>query len=160
VASTATGVPATSATTTAPVDPVLARIPAAARPETMEGAAAFVEFYFEQVNLAFRTANAEALTGLTGGTCQLCVSMTQGVSDIASRGRHYGGDLAKVNYATPMDFTATSRRVLIDADQLKVNVLDKSGRTVDTTSQARLRFVATMQYDGRWTITRLQKAKS
>ncbi len=52
---TSSPTPTPSGTTTTPkpttsVDPVMAKIPAAARAETDAGAAAFAEFYFEQVN--------------------------------------------------------------------------------------------------------------
>ena len=54
----------TSATTTATpspsVDPVVAKIPAAARPETIGGAAAFAKFYFDTLNTAFRERGPRA----------------------------------------------------------------------------------------------------
>ena len=47
--------PTTTAKPTPTVDPVIAKIPPAARPETMAGAEAFAKFYFGQVNEAFTT---------------------------------------------------------------------------------------------------------
>ncbi len=55
--------PTTTAKPTPTVDPVIAKIPAAARPETIEGAAAFAKFYFEQVNEAFRDSQTRRLAG-------------------------------------------------------------------------------------------------
>ncbi len=54
--SATTASPSVATTTTKPtptVDPVIAKIPAAARPETMAGAEAFAKFYVGQVNAAF-----------------------------------------------------------------------------------------------------------
>jgi hypothetical protein len=158
--STAVTSPAAPTTTTAPADPVLARIPAAARPNTPKGAEAFARFYFEQVNEAFKRADAARLQDLTTQACELCKGMAQGVTDMAAKRHHYGGDLAKVNFTSPVDSTATSQRVLVDAKQLSVAIVDEEGRKVDQTDAADLRFVATLSYDGRWVITRLQKAKS
>ncbi|HEX6055946.1 MAG TPA: hypothetical protein VFY98_09055, partial [Intrasporangium sp.] len=48
------GTPTTRATTTSvEVDPVVARIPKAARPNTQAGAEAFAKFYYEQVAKAW-----------------------------------------------------------------------------------------------------------
>ena len=45
-------------TSSASLDPVLARIPVAARPEPPEGAAAFVKYYINEVNAAFKSGDA------------------------------------------------------------------------------------------------------
>lgn len=151
---------APTTTPSASVDPVLARIPAAARPETQAGAEAFVKFYFEQVNVAFKNASSHGLEDLTSSDCELCSGMAEGVTSMAAKDRHYGGDLAEVTYLRAIEFTPTARRVLVEADQQQVSVMDKAGQVVDTTSAANLGFVATLEFDGRWVITRMQKAKS
>lgn len=162
--SAATSAPPTTATSapspTTSVDPVLAKIPAAARPETIEGAAAYTKYYFSQLNAAFKTGDPSILLGLSSAACKTCAALSNGVADVAKAGRHYGGDLTDVNYASATEFSATTRRVLVDLNQRAVPVLDRSGRAVDKTRSAKLAFVATVEFNKRWTITRLQKATS
>lgn len=160
VRSTASPTPSSVQSTSGAIDPVLARIPAAARPETMKGAEAYVKFYFEEVNRAFIAADASRLKGLSGASCEMCSAMAQGVIDLAAKGRHYERPLALVNFATALEFTPSSRRVLVDAGQSHVNVLDRRGNVVDETDAATLRLVATVSFDGHWMITRLQRPKS
>ncbi|WP_404393026.1 DUF6318 family protein [Humibacillus xanthopallidus] len=157
---TATATPTTTAKPTPTVDPVIAKIPAAARPETIEGAAAFATFYFKSLNDAFRTADPAVLQGLATTSCTMCTSLAQGVADVRAAGNRYDGDLAKVNYASTSEFTPTSRKVLISLSQRRIPIVNSAGDKVDTTRAANLSFVATMDYDERWVITRLQKAAS
>ena len=156
--STATTSAAPSPTTS--IDPVIAKIPAAARAETMEGAAAYTQFYFAELNRAFKTGDTSLLTSLYSKECKTCSALSNGVADVRTAGHHYGADLTKVNYATATEFTPTIRRVLVDMNQMSVPVLDKANRKVDVTRSAKLEFVATLEFDKRWNITRLQKASS
>src|SRR6478752_6547375 len=57
-----TTTPAPSPTTS--VNPVIAKIPANARPGTQAGAEAFSAFYMGQVNVAFTKGDPNALAGL------------------------------------------------------------------------------------------------
>lgn len=161
---TTSAAPSTTTTSapsqTTPVDPVIAKIPAAARPETIEGAAAYTRFYFAQLNKAFKTGNQSVLDGLFTTGCKTCTALSAGVADVAKAGHHYGGDLTRIHYASTTEFSSAARRVLVDLSQMKVAVLDKDGRTVDETRSAKLAFVATLEYEKRWVITRLQKATS
>jgi hypothetical protein len=156
--SAATATP-TAKATTAPVDPVLARIPAAARPETPKGAASYVEFYFQALNAAFMAGDARPLEGLATSSCEMCEAFAAGVSDLQGTGQHYGGNLATINSVSSMDFTKASRRVLVDLTQMAVPVRDAAGKTVRTAPKADLRFVATVSFTDRWIITRLQNVK-
>ncbi|MEO7754371.1 MAG: DUF6318 family protein, partial [Terracoccus sp.] len=134
--------------------------PNAARPETMQGAEAFARFYFEQLNRAFVEADDAPLNGLSQKQCTTCESLAQGVRDVKGDGHHYGGNLVHVNYASTMEFTNDSRRVLVDLNQRSVPVLDGGGLTVDRTRAAKLAFVVTLEYKTRWVIARLQKAQT
>lgn len=160
--STTTSAPpsTTKASPTSTVDPVLAKIPAAARKKNMEGAAAYSKFYFQTLNEAFKRADPTLLTGLTTSACKTCVALQKGVNDVRKAGHHYGGDLTKINYASATEFSPNARRVLVDLNQIAVPILDKSDKKVDTTRSAKLAFVATLDYRERWIITRLQRAES
>jgi hypothetical protein len=158
-AATSTAATAPAKATTAPVDSVLARIPAAARPETREGAKAYVEFYFQTVNAAFVAADAKPLSGLATASCEMCAAFAAGVKDLQNSGQHYGGNLAVITSVSPMDFTRERRTVLVELTQKAVPVRDAKGKTVRTAPTADLRFVATVSYRDRWSITRLQNVK-
>jgi len=155
---TTTTAPAPSPTTS--VDPVLARIPTAARAETIEGASAYAQFYFAQLNNAFKNGDPSGLMGLSSASCKTCEALRNGVMDVAKAGHHYGDDLTKVNYASATEFSPAARRVLVDLNQRAVPMLDESGRKVDETRSAKLAFVAKLEFEKRWVITRLQKADS
>ena len=157
-AATTSTTPAPSPTTS--VDPAIAKIPAAARAETIEGASAYAQFYFAQLNNAFKKGDPSGLIGLSSSGCKTCEALRNGVTDVAKAGHHYGDDLTKVNYASATEFSPTARRVLVDLNQRAVPVLDESGRKVDETRSAKLAFVATLEFEKRWIITRLQKADS
>src|SRR6478609_6765870 len=75
--STATSAATTTTTTPAPspttsVNPVIAKIPANARPGTQAGAEAFSAFYMGQVNVAFTKGDPNALAGLASPSCKVC----------------------------------------------------------------------------------------
>lgn len=151
---------ATTTTPTPTVDPVLAKIPKAARPETMEGAGAYMEFYFSELNKAFRDGNTATLDLLATPACETCKALSAGVADLREQGQRYGGDLANVNYSTASEFTPKTRRVLVDLLQQAVPILDSKGKQVGTTPRAQTQFVATLQFSNRWNITKLQRLSS
>lgn len=157
--STAVTSSASPTTTTEPVDPVLARIPAAARPETPAAGAAYVRFYFEQVNRAFTDADTTPIENLAAKDCEMCSAFAAGVEDLRSKGHHYERDLASIEAVSSMEFTRAGGRVLVDLKQMPVPIQDVHGKTVRTAATAEVRFVATVTYEGRWLITRLQNAK-
>lgn len=126
----------------------------------MQGAAAYAKFYFDVLNRAFREGDTSTLDLLSTESCATCVALSQGVKDMKAKGRRYAGDLVKVNYASAMEFTPTKRQVLIDLTQDDVPIRDAAGKEVDRTNKASLMYVATLSFDQRWTMTRLQKASS
>jgi hypothetical protein len=162
-ATAGTVTPSAATPTTSPAastDPVIAKIPAAARPETMEGAAAFAKYYFGQLNQAFRAGDPRILNQLALPSCATCSAFSEAVNSLEGKGRTYGGDLVIVRYATALEFTPQSRRVLVDLSQQAVPILDRSGKKIDQTPTGKAAFVATLTYRERWVIRRLQKAPS
>lgn len=153
-------VPPTTASPTTSEDPVLAKIPKEARPETPEGAEAFVRFYFSQLNRAFRVADPSAVNGLAGDSCAICTSMLQGVKDVRSKQRHYASDLITVQSVRVMDFVSDSRRVLAQVRQNEVRVLNPKGAVVQTIPAGSGSYVFTLNHLGHWQVVRVQKAKS
>ncbi|HET7396909.1 MAG TPA: DUF6318 family protein [Intrasporangium sp.] len=141
------------------MDPVLARIPPAARPETMEGAAAYVAYYFEQLNAASRAGDPGPLQGLASSLCKTCEAFRMGVDDLRKKGEHFGGDTLRINYSTAQVYSDADRTVLIDIVQVAVPVVDRTGRRVRMTTRGKGAFVATVSFDRHWIIDRLQVAK-
>lgn len=123
----ATGSPSASAS--APID-----IPAAAQANTEDGAVAFVRFWFEQVNIAFTTANPAVITLLSTSDCKSCSSLAESPAEFA----------AKQQRAKPSPFKPLTNvkslgkdpdgqyRVSFTLAQNTVSVLDASGKVVDT----------------------------
>jgi hypothetical protein len=63
-------------------------IPVSAKPATSVGAAAFVEFYFESLNRAYRQGVHFPLADLSAPTCKSCANFS-GVADQLARERHH-----------------------------------------------------------------------
>ena len=160
---TSTAVPSAPAPTTskatAAVDPVLARIPAAARPETMEGAEAYATFFMDQVNVAFTRADDGVLTGLFRASCKVCSELQKSAADLRASGQRHTGLSIEVTSTTVRDFNSATRTVLIWTTQHSVPVVNASGETVRSTKGAKGVFLATLDFDGRWHIDRMQVAK-
>lgn len=149
----------TSPTTTTPVDPVLARIPAAARPETMEGAAAFSQFYMEQLNEAFMAGNTRPIEGLTRTSCSRCETFRQAIAGLQQKGERHAGESLKVTRRETLAFTKDHRAALVEVELFAVPVVNVSGKRVDMTEADTGAFVATLVFDQHWEVARLQVAQ-
>jgi len=152
--------PAPASTTTTPgptasVDPVIAKIPAAARPETQAGAAAYSTFYFEQLNRSFKTASPELLDGLFEPSCQICVDLRKSSNELKTTSQHHDGDTLKVAFSSATVYNPNQRQVLVRLRQFAVPVVDKDGKQVDTTKAGSGAFVAVLKYTDHWVITDL-----
>ena len=156
---TTTTAPAPSPTTS--LNPVTAKIPAAARTNDRAGATLFSRFYFTELNRSFRTGDSALLAELASTKCITCTAFVDGVNELRDKGRRYGGDLVIVSSANPLKFSESTKQVLLEIDQRAVPVLDKSGAQTETTPPGKATFVASLAFDsGRWTLMRLQKVTS
>lgn len=74
-------------------------LPAAATPNTSQGLDAFVRFYFDQLNAAFATSNAELIRGLSSPECETCENYAR---SLGKDGNHIVGvTFANVEVAAP-----------------------------------------------------------
>ena len=71
-------------------------IPTPARAHTPQGAAAFVRFYFVQVNKAFTTADPGSLAALSDPECSSCRNYIATAEKFRSDGRHIRGVAVRV----------------------------------------------------------------
>lgn len=155
---TTTSKPTTS-TTTPTVDPVLAKIPKAARPETMQGAEAFAKFYIDSLNTGSTGKDFNALKGLYKASCIACVSMNATLQELKKKGHHNVGDSIAVVNSEGMNQSATSTAVLLDVHERSVRVVDEAGNLVRRTNTRDSSFVMTLSFsERRWTVVRLQPA--
>lgn len=153
-----TSTPPTStapSTSTSATDPVLAKIPEAARPQTKEGAAAYGRFFVESLNQAFKIGDPQPLDGLASAKCGTCSNLRGAAADLAKDSLHHQGDSLIVSGSDTMVFGAKEARVNIDFDQKNIPVVNRAGETVRRTTSGSGTFSAIMSYDGRWTIDAL-----
>jgi hypothetical protein len=105
-------------------------IPAAATVHDAFGAAAFVRFYYEQLNLAFRSADAGPLGKLSDPQCGTCASYVQATFDLKDKGQRIDGDsIAIVSAEAPPEqngFVAVDVFLFAPARR----VVDSSGKVL------------------------------
>jgi hypothetical protein len=140
---------------------VLARIPAAARPETMKGAEAYATFFLQSVNRSAQDGDPSILDELYTQDCATCVAMRASVEDLRAQQRRHAGDTLVVRRASTLSFTKEKRTVQLDVDQRAVSILDAAGRSVGRTQAGSGAFVMTLSFvNGRWVANRLQTVSS
>jgi hypothetical protein len=155
--------PSVTTTTTKPtptVDPVIAKIPAAARPETMAGAEAFARFYVGQVNEAYTQGDPSPLQGLSTSACKTCAVFIETATGFREEGLRHDAPSLHVTSATATSFTDRRQEVTAFVTQSPVNVEDARGTKRSRTSAAKGAFLITLAFDSHWRVTRLQTAKS
>jgi hypothetical protein len=147
----------TTATPTPSVDPVIAKIPAAARPETEAGASAFARYYFDALNKAATRPDPGLLQGLYGATCKTCAAMHDSVADLKRAGQRHAGPTIRVVRVSTDSFVEEKRVLVVEVDQAAVDVVDSAGKKVDRTIAAKGAFALTLSFDhGHWLVSRLQ----
>ncbi|MEO7132293.1 MAG: DUF6318 family protein [Dermatophilaceae bacterium] len=157
---TSTRDPSTAAATTAAptpsVDPVLAKIPAAARPETPEGAEAFAKFYIGQLNAALSLADPAQVKGLFTEDCKGCTAFLQSAEKMKSNGQRHAGETLTVTDTSVISFVDLRKEIQVDATQNAVPVIDASGTKLRTTTADQGSFVLTLTYRSHWVVERQQ----
>lgn len=152
--------PRASASGTTPTTrPIPGTTPSFARAETRTGASAYARFYLEQVNKAFTRGTPEPLEGLAATRCKVCNAFEEGARDMQQAGERHQGTSLKVTSTNVVTFDSLSRTVAIWLTQNSVPVVDSHGRSLRKTKGATGVFLATLKFDRRWSITRLQVVK-
>jgi hypothetical protein len=138
---------------------VIAKIPAAARPETRSGSVAFVKYFLSQVNTAFTRAEPSALDDLFEPSCKACVAFRNGAEDLRSDGLHHKGLSITTTEASVDEYGDSKRTVAIWVVQNSVPVVTATGKKVRSTEAGSGTFLATLQFQEHWTVTNLQVVK-
>jgi hypothetical protein len=156
-----TASPSTTAkpTPTPTVDPVIAKIPAAARKHTQSGSEAFAQYYMERVNEAFVKGAPTPLVGLASASCKVCTALESSARELQAKGRHHKGLSIEVKSARANRYDSQITTIVIAIEQHRVPIVDDQGRQVDETSSDAGAFLATLKFDTKWSVERLQVAK-
>ncbi len=153
--------PSTSPTSTKAEDPVLAKIPKAARAETQKGAEAFAVFFLSSLNTAARNADPTVLEGLYSKECGTCQNMQATIKEFHVNGEHHDQDSLKILKVSTLVYAEEQKAVRVDVDQRPVNIVDKNGRVVQRTEAAKSAFAVTLKPTGsHWVVYKLQRVAS
>ena len=93
--SSASATPAASPTpsaTATPTPTTLATVPLAARPATPQGAAAFVKFFFVELNVAFQSGETGQISRLSDPKCGVCNTYVTALKKDRLVGKHIMGE--------------------------------------------------------------------
>lgn len=103
---TTTAAPPTSATPTgAPT------VPAAAQEQTPDGAAAFVQHWFDSVNYAIRTTESTSVRIL--GECPSCLAIAESIDQVADKGNSLTGGIATVTSVQPTQIQSNGSTTVV-----------------------------------------------
>jgi hypothetical protein len=145
---TTTAAPATSAATSKASQATDPNIPAAARAHTPAGAAAFVKYFHDQLNVAWGKPRAGLLAPLSLPSCKTCSTFESTAANMAQKHERMLGDTVRID---SVDAGATEsngdQTVVVTGAQLKTSVVDSNGKKARDIPADRLRLLATT----RWT---------
>ena len=136
--------------TTTPHPKTDPKIPAAARAHTPAGAAAFVEYFHDQLNVAWGQPRAGLLAPLSLPGCKTCRSLEDNAADMVAKDRHLRGDTARIDSVDPAATESNGDQTLVvSGAQLKTIEVDSRGQKVRDIPASRIRFLAT----ARWVVS-------
>lgn len=129
------GLPRVSSTpsATATAEPSAVPVPTEAQAETPQAAAAFAEFFYEQVARGFQTQNPDLVRQISLPSCEACTRYVESIQVVRDRNlRVEGGDFNVTFAVSPADEQAERARVDVGWDFAPVTYYDSSGAVVDT----------------------------
>jgi len=152
------GTPTTRATTTSvDVDPVVARIPKAARPNTQAGAEAFARFFIEQVAQMWMEADATVIDGLYSKSCASCLNFVEGAKEYSNKGIHHEREAFDVTDSLINRFTNERSWVAVRLTQHVVPVVDERGTKVDDTEDGRGELILELHFAKYWQVNKISR---
>ena len=145
--------PATTSTPTTASPTTDPGIPAAARANTPEGAAAFVRYFFDQVNIAWTVPKPGVLLQLCKASSKSCKSFEDMAVQLQAAGNRYDGLPVTAQSVVALDTPGGLQSILFKGRQEKRNVVDSTGRVVSTDQQMAVSFeVALERTPSGWTV--------
>ncbi|MBM6403670.1 hypothetical protein JQN72_05365 [Phycicoccus sp. CSK15P-2] len=136
-------------------------VPVAARERTPEGAEAFVEFFFEQFNVAWTEPRPGLIESLSDPECQFCKKAEQVASDLDSRSERYQTDAVQVGTAKPFGGAPERQQFLeIEFKQLSSKIVDEAGAVVRTSDAKVNPAYLTVEWEsGAWRVLELERTQ-
>ena len=156
---TATAPTVSVSSTTAPtIDP---NIPAAARAHTPAGAAAFVRYFIERLNVAWTVPQAGILSPLCQSSAIACTAFEKTATRLAGVGHHYDGNPLTIEFVGDLGDPATNKvDVLANVVQEPRREVDAAGKAYVTDTRKNLRFDFELLFIGQaWSISSINLMK-
>jgi hypothetical protein len=151
---TTTSAPPT--TTQVPVDPVVARIPKAARAHTQEGAEAFGKYFIEQVAQSGVKADPTLIKGLFSASCRTCANFVATAQNFKDNGEHHAKPAMTVESSSANTYSPEKKEIAVWVRLGVVDILGKGGAQVGSTEKAYGAFVLSVTFDEHWVVHSVQ----
>ena len=153
---TATSAPTTTASPT--TDP---NIPTAARAHTPAGAAAFVRYFHDQLNIAWGEPRAGLLAPLSLPSCKTCRTLEDTSADLVKDLQHMDGDTIRIDSVDPSSMEPNGdQSVIVTGAQLHTAIVDSDGKKVRDIPADRIRFFVTTRWTpSGWRLAEIQVLK-
>lgn len=129
-------------------------VPAAAREKTEKGAEAFVRYFFDQVNVAWVTAEPSHIRNNSERECKSCAALSETATELQNQGRRYAAAPIGVrNIKATSGAPEGQQFVQADLTQNEVDILDAKSSVVGTDKKADFqRTVALIWVGNRWLV--------
>jgi hypothetical protein len=135
-------------------------LPSAARMNSPEGATAFLNFFIEQANKAYRTLDVAEIQTMYNANCKACASIPDSVNEWKSKGYTYDGNFATPSLVTisafPGDGTA---KVFVRSQNATGKVKNSQGSVVETVPPEDSQSSVFLRYNyGSWLVEEIKVA--
>lgn len=133
-------------------------IPAAAQAHTPAGAAAFVKYFHDQLNVAWGQPQADLLTILSLPGCETCTALEDSAAKNVATHQRVSGDSVRIDTSDPGSTEANGdQTVVLTGSQLMTSVVDSNGHKVRDIPAAKIRSIATSRWTANgWRILEIQ----
>ena len=139
--------PTASTTSTAAIDP---NIPPAAKAQTTDGAIAFTKYYYTLINQAWTKPQSGLLTPGSTANCKTCQGFEEDAARYVRGGTHYDRTPLEILEVSPYGPPTPGDRqlVAVTAHQVTANVVDSTGKSVESIKEVRGVFVVDVRWHG------------
>ena len=156
--------PSTLPTLTSTPSPTvtLAPVPPAATALTPQGADAFVRYFFDQMNVAFRTSNASLIDALSTPACITCNNYEKALTEASKAGHFLNGDSFKISAVAAAPPEVDHSAVDVIGSLPARDVVDAQGKVSEhIAATSRFYFIVTVKRRANmWTVSDIALGKS
>ncbi|CAN7248869.1 DUF6318 family protein [Knoellia sp. LjRoot47] len=132
-------------------------VPAAARAHTEAGAIAFATFFITEADRAFVTVDSGVVQALSAASCENCKVSVDAVAELKAAQERQVRPSLKIKATNPLPgATADQREVQVQTQDQAVDIVDRSGKVVDTTEAGQSVYRTRLAWVGSgWTMAEL-----